>query len=479
MPSAAISMPYSLRGRLLLGTLAWILASVLVAGWVLVDLFRQHVERQLASELAVHMSQLVAALPLDDQEKPVFRFEPTDPRFLKPLSGLYWQVDRLAPGGVVDVAVFHSRSLWDEVLQLPEGQVASVEGRLDPIVGPDGIALLARVRVVTPPGGVAAYRLVVAADRSLLDQPMARFRLMLAISLGLLALGMTLAAIMQVVVGLKPLSALRNALAGVREGHQSRIEGVFPQEIQPLVDEFNQVLQNNQQIVQRARTHAGNLAHALKTPLSVLANAVRQDDSLLGRQVSEQVAVAQRHVDYHLARARAAAAVRAPGVSTPALPVIQGLTRVLLKVYAGKGVQIDLNVSPENLSFRVESQDVQEMLGNLMDNACKWADRQVSVTVQPAITGEAEAGSVCVRVEDDGPGLPEAQRQMIFDRGVRLDERMPGSGLGLDIVRDLVQTYGGKVQAGPSAAGGLAITLVLPGNADATALNDKKACLNS
>ncbi|WP_350494824.1 hypothetical protein [Neopusillimonas aromaticivorans] len=222
------TLPHSLRGRLLLGTLAWVLVSVLVAGWVLADLFRQHAARQMASELAVHMNQLVAALSVNAQGQPTLQFEPTDPRFQRPFSGLYWQVDQREPGQAPREAVFHSRSLWDEVLRVPPVVLPSAYDGLDRLAGPSGIPLLALVRQVTPPEGTAAYRLVVAADQALLDQPLAQFRLMLAISLGVLAVGMLLAAVMQVVVGLRPLATLRTALLQVHEGRQTRIEGRFP-----------------------------------------------------------------------------------------------------------------------------------------------------------------------------------------------------------------------------------------------------------
>lgn len=452
------ALRHSLRGRLLLGTLAWVLASVLVAGWVLSDLFRQHTGRQLASELTVHMNQLVAALSVDPQGVASLQFEPTDPRLQQPLSGLYWQVDRLEPGQPPEDAVFHSRSLWDQVLHLPAALSASDYAGLEALAGPGDTRLLGLARVVTPPEGAAAYRLVVAADQTMLDQPMAQFRLMLAISLGLLAIGMTMAAIMQVLVGLRPLVYLRQGLAAVREGQQSQIGGRFPSEVQPLVDEFNQVLQNNSQIVQRARTQAGNLAHALKTPLSVLANGAAQEQTPFGHLVAEQVDLARRQVDHHLARARAAAAVQIPGKRTEALAVVQGLARVLTKLYANKSVQLVIDGVPDKLAFKGEHHDLQEMLGNLMENACKWCTQRVWVR---AVLRDST--TIVFYIDDDGPGLPDSQQEQVFERGVRLDERTPGSGLGLSIVRDLALAYGGKVCAHRSDRGGLGVMLELPG----------------
>jgi signal transduction histidine kinase len=209
--------------------------------------------------------------------------------------------------------------------------------------------------------------------------------------------------------------------------------------------------------VQRARTQAGNLAHALKTPLSVLANGAQNENTPFGQLVADQVAVARRQVDHHLARARAAAAVRTPGISTPLPPVVAGLVRVLERLYAHKGLHIHTNVAPDAPAFRGEQHDLQDMLGNLMENACKWARQNVWVQAW-----SAQNDTLVLSVEDDGPGLPEAQREQAFERGVRLDERTPGSGLGLSIVRDLAQAYGGSVHAQASVHGGLSVTLVLP-----------------
>lgn len=492
---------HSLRGRLLVGTVAWILVSVLVAGWALSDLFRQHIARQLASELAVHMNQLVAALTVDEQGIPTLAFDLSDPRLQQPYSGLYWQIDQVSATGAVTEALFHSRSLWDQTLNVtPEsskpdrdGQAAPAApeafyGGLTPLAGPDGAAMLALLRDVAPPEGAATYRLIVAADSGSVVRPLGEFRALMGVFLGLLAIGLTAAAVVQVVVGLRPLARLRERLADVRAGRAARIEGQFPNEIQPMVEEFNDVLQSNNEIVERARTQAGNLAHALKTPLSVLANGAAQENTAFGRLVAEQVDLARRQVEHHLARARAAAAVRTPGRRTEVAPVVQGLARVLTRLYAEKGVQLHVDEVPDGLFFRGEQHDLQEMLGNLMENACKWADRNVHVTIgakaatdraatqsaPPAAASSASAGGdlstshnalgmIVLRIDDDGPGLPPEQHDAIFQRGMRMDERTPGSGLGLAIVRDLATVYGGSVGACASSLGGLCVELRLPG----------------
>lgn len=485
------ALPHSLRGRLLVGTLTWILVSVLVAGWALSDLFRQHIARQLTLELTVHMNQLVAALTVDEQGTPSLAFDLSDPRLEQPYSGLYWQIDRLSNDGLAE-SVFHSRSLWDQTLKLPADASETTYGNMVSLAGPEGSTMLALQRVVTPPEGAAAYRLVVAVDNSSVERPLGEFRVLMAVFLGLLALGLTVAAVVQVVVGLRPLALLRERLADVRAGRAARIEGRFPSEIEPLVQEFNAVLHSNEEIVERARTQAGNLAHALKTPLSVLANGAAQEDTPFGRLVTEQVELASRQVEHHLARARAAAAVRAPRRRTEVASVVQGLARMLARLYAEKDVQLNTNAVMNSVFFRGDQQDLQEMLGNLMENACKWADRNVLVTIgadaldglsgpagltqagasatrarRDVATSRDTPGMILLRIDDDGPGLSAEQRDAIFQRGVRMDERKHGSGLGLAIVRDLATAYGGSVCARASPLGGLSIELRLPGETEA------------
>jgi len=305
-------------------------------------------------------------------------------------------------------------------------------------------------------------RLIVAADRNVLAEPIERFNHMLAMALGALAVGLTAAAVVQVVVGLRPLARLRRQLAKQDAG-SSRIDGQFPSEIQPLVDDFNQVLAMNADIVQRARTQAGNLAHAVKTPLTILANAASRDASVPAALVEEQVAMANRQIDYHLARARAAAASGAADGRAPLQDAAAGLVRVMQRLYAQRGLQIRMQGFAGAQVFRGEPQDLQEMLGNLLDNACKWARSQVLISVEPA-----SGARLLMHIDDDGPGIEDDARERIFLRGVRMDEQRPGSGLGLDIVRDLVGTYGGEVHASPSPLGGLRVSLSLPGLASAT-----------
>jgi signal transduction histidine kinase len=267
---------------------------------------------------------------------------------------------------------------------------------------------------------------------------------------------------------------LQQGLNTLREGRTPRLTGNFPSEVQPLVDNFNGVLDRNDEVVGRARTQAGNLAHALKTPLTVLDQAARQTDTAgLAPLVREQVQLARRHIDWHLARARMAASSGVPGQRVPVVHTLQGLVRVMQRVHAERQLTITLDGSDERVQFAGEAQDLQEMLGNVLDNACQWAHSAVRIRVQPvtgvpssAVPGapaNAMTGMCRVEIEDDGPGMPAEQMPRVLERGVRLDESVPGSGLGLAIVQDLVAVYGGELQLQTPAKGrGLGVTLTLP-----------------
>jgi signal transduction histidine kinase len=442
----------SLRGslslRLLAGTLFWIALSIVVAGWGLGNLFRQHVEAQFHAELTTHLDQLTAQLSIDAEGRPTLAMPLSDPRLNRPFSGLYWQVDRAG------AAALRSRSLWDEVLRVPGDLPAdgAVHRQRGPGPGGSTVGLVARtVRIEGSP-----WRLLVAADERLLMEPVERFQGALWLALGLLGAGLVLAALMQVWVGLAPLRRLRAALGQVRSGEAERLEGEFPAEIMPLVQEFNAVLAHDAEVVERARTHAGNLAHALKTPLSVLANAADGQGDDLGRLVAAQVEVARRQVDYHLARAQAAAAVRMPGTRTPVGPVLDGLVRVMQRIHAGRNLDLAVQPPAAGLAFRGEEQDLQEMLGNLIDNACKWAAHRVEVQVRSG------PGGIEFLVDDDGRGIAPDQRAAMLRRGVRADEQVPGTGLGLAIVDDLARLYGGGVSLADSPLGGTRAILGLP-----------------
>ena len=447
----------SLRLRLLAGTLAWMLLAIALVGWGLRALFQDHVTQQLQAQLVMQLDHLSASVDWVPPGRISVSAMAADPRLVQPLSGLYWQIDQL--GTAPQAGVARSRSLWDQVLRLPEVPPSYPASGYSVVTLRDaqGHELLAVARPLQlPEDDAPPLRLVVAGDKTLLAEPLQRFTHMLLVALGLLALGLAMAIAVQLQLALQPLKLLRARLAGVRSGAAGQLEGNFPNELQPLVNEFNHVLQENADLVQRARTQAGNLAHAVHTPLSILANAAAREDTPLAQLVQEQVSTARRQVDYHLARARAAAAVRATGLHTPVLPPVQALLRTMQRLHAERALSFELAPQAQGVAFRGEEQDLYELLGNLIDNAGKSARQRVVVDVQ------LSQGQLCLTVDDDGPGIPEAERQHMFERGVQLDEQRPGSGLGLDIVRALAETYGGSVQALPSPLGGARLRLCLP-----------------
>ncbi|MCF8160768.1 MAG: sensor histidine kinase [Polaromonas sp.] len=459
----------SLRVRLLVGTLFWIATSILVAGWGLGTLFRQHVSDQFHAELTSQLDQLSAQFTLNDQGQPQLTLALSDPRLTRPYSGYYWQVDQLTGHAATRPAALgqlRSRSLWDHVLTLPADALNDGSTHQHRVMGPQGqmLGVVERsVRIEDNPDGQArSFRLMTAANERLMQEPAERFDGMMWLALGLLAAGLMLAAVVQVLVGLAPLRALQSALAKVRHAETQQLEGAFPMEIMPLIDDFNKVLAHNAEVVVRARAHAGNLAHALKTPLSVLANAADAAHDKppataeLAQLVSDQVTIARQQVDYHLRRAQVAASTRLPGAKTAVQPVVDGLVRAMRRIHAERELELTAGPFAAALDFRGEAQDLQEMLGNLVDNACKWAIHRVDIQARRS------AATLVISVDDDGPGLAADQRDRVMHRGVRADEQVPGSGLGLAIVDDLARLYGGQVTLADSPLGGLRTVLELP-----------------
>jgi len=451
--------PQTLRWRMLLATLLALSVALGLSGVVLIQLFGDHVTRQFESQLRQQLDQLTAAVEPDAQGRPVLREPLVDPRWQKPYSGRYWQIDSAERQGVL-----RSRSLWDAVLALPADILPEGEVHRHRLAGPGGQSLLALERRVhwagepSAVGGDSRWRLIIAEDLTELEQAQDRFGTMLALCLAVLGLTLLAAAWAQVVLGLAPLQRLQRAVQGLRQGERERLDERLPRELLPLVQDFNRVLDQNEQVVQRARQLSGNLAHAIKTPLSALLNAA--SDAGLGREelarlVLEQAQAARAQVDWHLGRARVSA-TGVPGLRTTVQPVLEGLVRVMRKVHAERAVEIRLRVDEPALAFAGEAQDLQEMLGNLLDNGCKWARHRVEVMVG------SEAGRLSIVFDDDGPGLEPAQREQVFGRGVRADEQVPGSGLGLAIVREIAELYRGEIGLDRAPLGGLRVSLTLP-----------------
>jgi len=263
----------------------------------------------------------------------------------------------------------------------------------------------------------------------------------------------------QVKKGFSALDQLRERLGAVREGREQQVTGSFPAEVYPLVNDLNALLEHRELTVRRAVAKAGDLAHGLNTPLAVLTQEAERAKAAghgdLALSIEQQIDRMRRQIDYHLAQARAAASGAAPGARTAILGSADGLARTLLRLYAERGVTIAIEVPPDH-AVRGQREDLDEMLGNLLDNACKWARSRV------VVSSAATNGTIAVVVDDDGPGIEPALRRTVLQRGVRADQAAPGSGLGLAIVRDLAEVYGGSIALDASPIGGLRARLILP-----------------
>jgi len=449
----------SLALRLFTAAAAWTLIVLPATAILLVSLYRQAVERNFDARLNVYLTSLVASTTQGGAVKPSEITNLGEPVFGIPFSGWYWQIKPL--NGAVRPE-FVSDSLLDQQLKLPSQSGVPPDTSLTRRAygpGPEQQRLRIVEREIRPAGPQSTpYSYAVAGDATEIDRDLAAFTTMLIAALGVLGLGLVAATYFQVRFGLLPLRAIRQDLAAIRSGEAEQLEGELPYEIRPLQQELNAVIQSNREIVDRARTHVGNLAHALKTPLSVISNEARTHDGPLAAKVIEQAGIMRTQITHHLDRARVAARSSVIGDTTEVDAVLGALKRTVDRIYEERGLDIEVRCG-NDLKFQGERQDLEEMVGNLLDNACKWARSQVSVEAQR----KEGAARFIVVVDDDGPGLTEAQRARVVKRGQRLDEAKPGSGLGLSIVADLAHLYKGRFELEPSPEGGLRARLELPG----------------
>jgi signal transduction histidine kinase len=454
----------SLALRLFFSAATWTVVILVVTGIVLSSVYRGAVERAFDRRLGVYLRTLVADVATPDEASDKFPQSLGEPLFELPLSGWYWQVTRL---DTARPEVRSSRSLWDSTLpHLDDRAAVATPGgaRQGYVEGPEEQRLRLVERTIDL-GDEGRFLVTVAGDAAEIDEDMRAFDRALVLTFAILAFVLLLITTFQVRFGLAPLNRISQGLAAIRSGTAERLEGRFPVEIAPLARETNALIDANREIVMRARTHVGNLAHALKTPLSVMMNeATTHAGDPLALKVREQTEIMRDQVVRHLERARLAAVrVAAIGTITDVRPVVGALARTMEKIHHDRGIAIELD-APEDSRFRGERQDLEEMIGNLVDNACKWAQSRVAVEVFPERPDPgAERRIVRIVVDDDGPGLSPQQREQVARRGRRLDESKPGSGLGLSIVVELASLYGGALTLGTAPIGGLRAELVLPG----------------
>jgi signal transduction histidine kinase len=448
----------SIAFRLVAGAAIWIGAALAVSGYLLSSLFDDHVERGFDRRMEIVLESLIAVTELDEDGKLLLRRSPGEPRFEQPYSGWYWQIksaenagrDEGDNGGIS----LRSKSLWDQSLETGAVGKDSALQSLE-ITGPRDQMLRVVTRNIMLPDGDHHFQFAVAADLAEHHLETRPFNFLLGVSLAAMWLGLMIAVALQVMFGLRPLDRLRAGLVDIRTGRAERLEGDFASEVAPLASELNALVDQIGRVVEHARTHVGNLAHALKTPLSVISNEAGSDQSPLAETVRNQAANMTRQVDHHLARARAAATANVIGARSELSPVVEDLRRTLVRIYASRDIAITVQGIDDGV-FRGDRQDLEEMIGNVVDNACKWAHTEVRIHI------ERHNGKLRITVEDDGDGLPEDQRREALRRGARLDESVPGSGLGLAIVQEIAGLYDGALELGEASIGGLRVELLIP-----------------
>jgi signal transduction histidine kinase len=439
--------PQSLALRLMAAAALWTLPILALAGILLLWAFRAHLDDQLDEQLAAYQRELLAAAGIDEDGRLVLEYSPADPRFVRAFSGWYWQA-------AIDGKVVRQSASAGPTESGALALLAQEEGIVE-LPGPGGRELRINRRDVTLPGSAMPVTILVAAPCDELEADLAQFTRHTVVILTTLGIAFLIAVYLQVGFGLRPLASLRREIADIRNGRTDRLGPDFPREIEPVVAEVNALIDHNRQLIERARNEAGNLAHALKNPLSVLAHEVDALDPVRKSVLNAQLSAISGQVERILQRIRTAGPSAGGHARADLAEVADDLAFSLRSIYRERGLDLRFIVEP-GAAFAGDRGDLVEILGNLCDNACKWARSRVEMRAN------CRDGRLLVAVEDDGPGIAPGERQAVLARGQRLDERMPGSGLGLDIVREMVALYRGRLSLGESALGGLRVDLDLP-----------------
>ena len=436
----------SLTGRIILISTIWIALLLGIGGYTLDRVLISAITSNFDAQLDYVQTAMIGSSEIGPEGEVMFNRQLADQRFLEPYSGLYFQIS--GPGA----EPYPSRSLWDRRLRV-DPHVDDEAHYYDSNEFPSETLRIVE-RDVRLPGSTVRWRFQVAQSRDVLDEQIGVLRQTMFRSFGVLGLGLILLGAIQAVYGLWPLRRVRRAIVAIRSGQKSRIEERLPREIAPLTEELNALLAHNETQAEEARRHAGNLAHALKTPLTVITNAATAKADDLGPTVIREATTMRRQVDHHLARARAVGRRSSAHARAEVWPALEAVERAVTRLY--ENVTVDLD-GDKSAVVRVERQDLDELFGNLIENAAKYGNGRVFVTVKRG-PGVAE-----IEIEDDGKGIPAGERAAIFDRGARLDTDKPGTGLGLAIVRDVAQIYGGAIALEESEdLGGLLARLTLP-----------------
>ena len=452
----------SLTFRVVLYVSLWAMAGLVVIAIVISTLYRRDAEKSFHDLLRAHLYNVVNSIAIGDGGGLTGSPQLGDLQFVKPDTGWYWVAE---PVGKYKAARLASASLG--AAPFPEMPASEVPFDLKYeryYEMPDGVGntvMVAETEIeLDDKGDIVRFR--VAGNKAVIDASVEAFSRNLYLALAVFGVGSLAVNILAIIFGLRPLDRVRKALGKIRNGEAERLEGRFPLEIQPLANEVNALIDNNRRLIERARMQVGNLAHSLKTPLAVLINEARQMPKKHGPLIASQAEAMQTQVQSYLNRARIAAQRETVLARTDTRPVLERLARVMQKL--NPDIAIHLHIADDIPVLAIEAQDLEEIVGNLLENAARFArtEIQVSVIEEPAVESSAKSDRVQIAIEDDGPGLEPAQIAEAMKRGKRLDESRPGSGLGLSIVTEIVSEYEGRFALARGDRGGLKAELHLP-----------------
>ena len=441
----------SLAVRLFFSATVWIILTLLSAGLLLSDLNKQNNQEAFDDRLNLLVETLIGGSKVDSSDGITVVTSIGDPRFFQPYSGWYWQINK------GNKTLSRSRSMWDQVFTLDKRLIGgrtqfidSVGNNKEQVIEQKNLYIVERE--ISFPGLTEPITFILSGDTFEYKENIKNFDNTLSAILIFLGAGLMIAVFLQVRFGLLPLNKIKDALFKIRNGDKKKLEAKYPLEVQPLAIEINDLLEHNEKIVERARTHVGNLAHVLKTPLAVITNEIDKENKLL----SNQIVLMRKHIDRYLKKAHLESVGKNIKSKIAFLQFMNKMILIFQKLYPDK--EIELQKEFKEFFIYGSLEDMEELVGNLIENACKWGKEKVNISFQNCGNNQVK-----ILIEDDGPGLNQEQKNKVFTRGFRVDEQTPGSGLGLNIVKDIVEIYKGEIWLEKSSSlKGLRVNVVLP-----------------
>ena len=442
----------SLAIRLFLSATVWIILTLMATGLLLSDLNRKSNIAAFDDRLNLLLESLIGASKVDSSDSITVVSSIGEPRFFQPYSGWYWQVNKGAK------TLSRSRSMWDQLFTLDKRLIGGRTQFINLLDDEKNKKIIEEKKLhivqreISFPGMPDPITFLVSGDTAEYKENINKFNNILLTTLIVLGVGLMIAVFLQVNYGLLPLNKIKQALFKVRNGDEKKLMEKYPSEVQPLATEINDLLQHNEKIVERARTHVGNLAHVLKTPLAVISNEIEKDNTVL----KNQILLMRKHIDRYLKKAHLESVGKNIKSKISFFPFLEKMINIFEKLYPNRKINFRKNI--DNFFIYGSLEDMEEILGNVIENACKWSKKNISIEFENISKNEIK-----MMISDDGPGLPLETQNKVFARGFRLDEQTPGSGLGLNIVKDIVEIYKGKVWLDKSREfGGLQVNIIFP-----------------